>query len=76
MRVRVFSIDSKGEPGRDLLTENVMINKFNFLSGVSINLSKYNIIIPPKGIFIGLDVFKISDDDIKFNLGIVADYTA
>lgn len=76
MRVRVFSVNENGYPGRDLLRENVMIEKFNVLTDVSVDLAKYNIIMPPDGVFIGIDVYKISEEDIKFKLGVVVDKEA
>lgn len=76
MRVRIFSVDQNGEPGRDVLRENVMIEKFNAFTDITVNLSKYNIIMPPEGVFIGIDVYKIGEDDIKFKLGVVVDEEA
>ncbi|PTB95890.1 hypothetical protein C9994_09770 [Marivirga lumbricoides] len=76
MRVRIFAVDENGEPGHDILRENVMIEKFNIFTDISVDLAKYNIIMPPRGIFIGIDVYKIGEDDISFKLGIVVDEKA
>ncbi len=55
-RVRLYELDSiSGKPGKDLLSE-MIVAKPNVKSGwFSVNISEYNIQIPPNGFFAGIE---------------------
>lgn len=76
VRIRVYSINTDGQPGKDILREPIIIKKANRLTDLIVNLSKYNVIIPKEGAFIGLDVFPTNQEDFKLMVGIVADRCA
>lgn len=72
IRVRILSIDAEsGEPGMDLLKENVIINETNLLGNYKVDLAKYNIVMPPEGVYIGFDLLPIVDlADLVIKVGL------
>jgi len=68
-RVRLYQVDSIGNPGKDILPD-VLIAKPKFDGGwFTVNLSHYNISLPEKGFFVAIEgiypVEKENTDDIN-----------
>lgn len=72
LRMRVLSVDPEtGEPGHDLLKENVIINELNLIGNYQVDLSSYDILLPPEGIYIGFDILPVGNmDDLKIKVGL------
>jgi len=63
-RLRVYEIDSlKKEPGRDVLTENIVFSIPKFSRKLTIDLSRNNITFPLKGLFIGVEFLGFETKD-------------
>ncbi len=54
-RIRVYDIDESGAPGRDLLRKSIVLEHDVEKEFVSLDLSAFNIEIPRKGVYIGLE---------------------
>ncbi len=60
IRIRIFKANEKGEPGEDLVNDNIVFNSFKpqralINSVANIDVSKYNITMPKNGVFIGIE---------------------
>ena len=57
VRIRVFSVGKNGLPNEDILTKEI-IKKVDRLSpNIHVDVSEFNILFPPEGVFIGLEFF-------------------
>lgn len=54
-RIRVYDIDESGAPGRDLLRKSIVLEHDVEKEFVSLDLSAFNIEIPRKGVYVGLE---------------------
>ncbi|MEM6379661.1 MAG: hypothetical protein AAF705_15775, partial [Bacteroidota bacterium] len=54
-RVRLWAVDEDGRPGKDLLTENIIIQAQTPDAWLTVDLEKYQIPIPENGYFAGLE---------------------
>lgn len=54
-RIRVYDISESGSPGRDLLRKSIVLEHDVEKEFVSLDLSAFNIEIPRKGVYIGLE---------------------
>lgn len=57
VRIRVFSVGENGLPDKDLLTKEIIKKVDRITPNIHINVSEYNILFPPEGVFIGLEFF-------------------
>jgi hypothetical protein len=64
-RIRIYTVDSiKQTPNSDLLNSNLIVEKIKKRWN-SVDLSKYNILIPKEGFFIGLESIVIDKDSFE-----------
>lgn len=61
-RIRIFSVDSSNKLGRDLLIPSMVLSENRFKN--KIDVSRYNITFPKKGIFIGFDWYYPEAQDV------------
>lgn len=54
-RIRIYDVDEKGMPGGDLLIEDLIVETKKKQKEAIIDLSKFNIVFPKKGLFVALE---------------------
>lgn len=54
-RLRLFSIDNNGFPGKDLVSESIIIETDEKQKEIEIDVSKYNLMFPKDGFYVGLE---------------------
>lgn len=57
VRIRIFSKGANGLPNEDVLTKEIFKKVDRFTPNIKIDVSEYNILFPPEGLFIGLEFF-------------------
>lgn len=54
-RIRIFGVNDRGEPGADLITDQLIYDSKTGTNKITIDLEKYRLKIPPSGFFIGFE---------------------
>lgn len=54
-RIRIYDVDQSGAPGKDLTHETIIASGKKSNSWVSVDLSSYQIAIPPNGFFVAME---------------------
>jgi hypothetical protein len=65
-KVRIFESKKNGLPGDELITENILVTVKKGASTPIIDLSKFNIIFPEYGLFVGLEFMQIESNKHSF----------
>ena len=65
IRIRVYS-NQDNLPGKDLLSQNVMVKIKKKAKNVNVDISNYSIEFPPEGLFIGIDLLGTHDQNDIF----------
>ena len=61
-RLRIFEAKESGLPGKELIDENMIVTINKGSSKPIIDLSKYNLIFPEYGLFVGLEFMQIENN--------------
>ncbi len=73
IRVRILSVHPEtGEPHHDLLKDNVIFNELNLIGNYQVDLTAFQVTIPPEGVYVGFDILPINQmDDLKIKVGLL-----
>ena len=64
-RLRFYGIDEKGRPDVKDICESILLKDKNH-NIIKVDLSKYNLIIPPKGLFVAIEWIKTNENFYEF----------
>ena len=74
LRVRILKVKANGEPGDDLISENIIFNQYKKgpelgWSIGSIDMTIYNIYMPQEGIFVALEYIEMDSTPLTLKTG-------
>ena len=61
-KLRIFEAKKGGLPGKELITENIIVTVKKGSSKPIIDLSKYNLPFPENGLFVGLEFMQLESN--------------
>lgn len=67
LRIRIFEVDSEGNPIGDLAEEEILLSIKKGTKLNTVDVSNYNIKIPEGGIIIGFEYLKLEQNKFEFN---------
>lgn len=67
-KIRIFSVDEKGYPKDDLVSEDILKYAKKGKNNTVINLEEYNLVFPKNGIFIAIEKLQIERNQFEVDL--------